>query len=90
MELNNKIKVNTYIFYLPKLENSNEVEFWKDFFDEAVKIIPRLNGDKIKAIMLVESLPFALDMENCLKSLGKYAAGLNAARWDLKQVYWNL
>ena len=71
-------------FYLPKLENSNEVEFWKDFFDEAVKIIPELNGDKIKAIMLVESLPFALDMENCLRSLGKYAAGLNAARWDLK------
>ncbi|MEC8713157.1 MAG: hypothetical protein VXX35_01805 [Chloroflexota bacterium] len=71
-------------FYLPKLENSNEAKFWRDFFDEAVKIIHGLDGDKIKAIMLVESLPFALDMENCLKSLGKYAAGLNAARWDLK------
>ena len=62
-------------FYLPKLENSNEAKFWRDFFDEAVKIIHGLDGDKIKAIMLVESLPFALDMENCLKSLGKYAAG---------------
>ncbi len=71
-------------FYIPKLETSKEAEFWKDFFDEAVKLIPNLNGDKIKAVMLVESLPFALDMENCLKSLGKYSAGLNAARWDLK------
>ena len=78
-------KKGDYIyFYIPKLETSKEAEFWKLFFDEAVKLIPNLNGNKIKAIMLVESLPFALDMENCLKSLGKYAAGLNAARWDLK------
>ena len=34
--------------------------------------------------MLVESLPIALNMENILFSLGKYAAGFNAARWDLK------
>tara|TARA_B100000575_G_scaffold69729_1_gene54065 strand:+ start:4802 stop:6460 length:1659 start_codon:yes stop_codon:yes gene_type:complete len=71
-------------FYIPKLENYKEVEFWKNFFDEATNLIPNLDGDKIKIIMLVESLPFALDMENCLKSLGKYSAGLNAARWDLK------
>ena len=78
-------KKGDYIyFYIPKLETSKEAGFWKLFFDEAVKLIPNLNGNKIKAIMLVESLPFALDMENCLKSLGKYAAGLNAARWDLK------
>ena len=77
-------KGDNIYFYIPKLETSKEVDFWKIFFDEAVKLIPNLNGDKIKAIMLVESLPFALDMENCLKSLGKYAAGLNAARWDLK------
>ena len=78
-------KKGEYIyFYIPKLETSKESGFWKNFFDEAVELIPNLNGNKIKAIMLVESLPFALDMENCLKSLGKYAAGLNAARWDLK------
>ena len=77
-------KGDNIYFYIPKLETSKEVDFWKIFFDEAVKLIPNLHGDKIKAIMLVESLPFALDMENCLKSLGKYAAGLNAARWDLK------
>ena len=71
-------------FYIPKIESHIEAEFWKDFFDEACIVIKGLDGNKIKAIMLVESLPIALDMENILFSLGKYAAGLNAARWDLK------
>ncbi len=78
-------KKGDYIyFYLPKLETEKEAAFWKDFFDEACNIIDNLDSNKIKAIMLVESLPIALNMENILFSLGKYAAGLNAARWDLK------
>ena len=71
-------------FYLPKLETENEAIFWKEFFDEACTIIDNLDSNKIKAIVLVESLPIALNMENILFSLGKYAAGFNAARWDLK------
>ncbi len=71
-------------FYLPKIEYSREAKFWKEFFDYACSLIKELDSNKIKAIMLVESLPMALDMENILFSLGKYAAGLNAARWDLK------
>ncbi|MBM01996.1 MAG: hypothetical protein CL762_04695 [Chloroflexi bacterium] len=78
-------KKGDYIyFYLPKLETVKEASFWKNFFDEACNIIDNLDSNRIKAIMLVESLPIALNMENILFSLGKYAAGLNAARWDLK------
>jgi malate synthase len=35
-------------------------------------------------IILVESLPCVYYMEEMLHALGPYAAGLNAARWDLK------
>ena len=38
----------------------------------------------IKAIALVESLPIVYQMEEVLYELGPFAAGLNAARWDLK------
>ncbi len=38
----------------------------------------------IRAIPLVESLPAVYEMEEMLHALGPYAAGLNAARWDLK------
>jgi malate synthase len=38
----------------------------------------------IRAIVLVESLPCVYEMEEMLHELGPYAAGLNAARWDLK------
>ena len=78
-------KKGDYIFfYLPKIEYSREAIFWREFFDYASSLINELDSNKIKAIMLVESLPMAMDMENILFSLGKYAAGLNAARWDLK------
>ena len=38
----------------------------------------------IKAIPLIESLPAVYRMDGFLNALGPYAAGLNAARWDLK------
>ena len=38
----------------------------------------------IRGIPLVESLPAVYLMEEMLYALGPYAAGLNAARWDLK------
>ena len=48
-------KGDNIYFYIPKLETSKEVDFWKIFFDEAVKLIPNLNGDKIKACLLYTS-----------------------------------
>jgi malate synthase len=71
-------------FYLPKLESAEEAEFWKDFFDFSREKLAFLKEATIRAIILVESLPAAFQMEEMLYALGPYAAGLNAARWDLK------
>jgi len=71
-------------FYLPKMESWEECAFWKDFFDACVEKLPHLENAIIKAIPLIESLPAAFQMEEMLYHLGRYGAGLNAARWDLK------
>jgi malate synthase len=71
-------------FYLPKTESVAEVCLYRAIFDHARARLPHLAEASIKAILLVESLPAAFAMEEMLFALGPYAAGLNAARWDLK------
>ncbi|MFH1652238.1 MAG: hypothetical protein ABID87_09105 [Chloroflexota bacterium] len=71
-------------FYLPKLEDAAEAALWKDFFDASREYLDFLKDATIRAIILIESLPAAYQMEELLYALGPYAAGLNAARWDLK------
>ena len=71
-------------FYLPKLESADEAALWRDFFAASQAYLPFLNDAVIRAIILVESLPAAYQMEEMLHALGPYAAGLNAARWDFK------
>ena len=71
-------------FYLPKLESVAEAKLYKQIFDESKKFLNLSESNIIKAIILVESLPAVFQMENMLHALGKYGAGLNAARWDLK------
>jgi malate synthase len=71
-------------WYLPKLESAEEAEMWRDFFDFSVEHLGYPEGAIVKAIPLVESLPAVYEMEEMLHALGPYAAGLNAARWDLK------
>jgi malate synthase len=71
-------------FYLPKTESVDEVRLYRAIFDHACARLPHLTGSSIRAIILVESLPAAFQMEEMLFALGPYAAGLNAARWDLK------
>ena len=71
-------------FYLPKLETADEARFYRDLFDAARTLLPFLSQATIRAIILVESLPCVYQMEEMLYALGPYAAGLNAARWDLK------
>ena len=71
-------------FYLPKLESAEEAGFWREFFDFTRDHLGLPDSAVIKAIPLVESLPLAYQMEETLHALGPYAAGLNAARWDLK------
>lgn len=71
-------------FYLPKLESVDEARFWCDFFDASRNHLPHLKDTAIRAIILVESLPAAHQMEEMLHALGPYGAGLNAARWDMQ------
>jgi malate synthase len=71
-------------FYLPKTESVAEVQLYRAIFDLARARLPYLAQAPIRAIILVESLPAAFAMEEMLFALGPYAAGLNAARWDLK------
>ena len=71
-------------FYLPKLESAEEAALWRDFFAASQACLPFLRDAVIRAIILIESLPAAYQMEEMLYQLGPYAAGLNAARWDFK------
>ncbi len=71
-------------FYLPKLEAAAEARWYRDLFELSQRQLPFLARATIRAIVLVESLPCVYEMEEMLYELGPYAAGLNAARWDLK------
>jgi malate synthase len=71
-------------FYLPKLEAAAEARWYRDLFALSQRELPFLGRATIRAIVLVESLPCVYEMEEMLYELGPYAAGLNAARWDLK------
>jgi malate synthase len=71
-------------FYLPKLEFAPEARLYRDLFDLSRERVPWLRDAVIRAIVLVEALPCVYEMEEMLWELGPYAAGLNAARWDLK------
>jgi malate synthase len=71
-------------FYLPKLETADEARFYRELFDACRERMPFLAKATVRGIILVESLPCVYQMEEMLHALGPYAAGLNAARWDLK------
>jgi malate synthase len=71
-------------FYLPKVEGAEECAWYRDLFDRSRDLLPFLKSAVIRAIPLVEALPAVYEMEEMLYALGPYAAGLNAARWDLK------
>lgn len=71
-------------FYLPKLETAEETRWYRDLFDLSRERLPHLRQAVLRGVILVESLPCVYQMEEMLHALGPYAAGLNAARWDLK------
>ena len=71
-------------FYVPKTESPEEAALYRDLFASIQNRVAGLNDAKIRGILLVESLPLVWTMEESLHALGPYAAGLNAARWDLK------
>ncbi|TDE99197.1 malate synthase A [Occultella glacieicola] len=68
-------------FYLPKLESHLEARLWNDVFCylQDRYSIPR---GTVRATVLIETLPAALEMEEMLYELREHSAGLNAGRWD--------
>ena len=71
-------------FYIPKTESPDEVAWYRDVFAASQEHVPGLRDATIRGIILIESLPAVYRMEEMLHALGPFAAGLNAARWDLK------
>lgn len=68
-------------FYLPKLESYLEARLWNDVFIFSQDYLGIARGT-IRATVLVETLPAALQMEEILFELKEHSAGLNAGRWD--------
>lgn len=68
-------------FYIPKSESAEEACFWRDLFRA---IEDRLGWERgyIKCFALVESHPFAFQMEEFLYNLRDHIVGLNLGRWD--------
>jgi malate synthase len=68
-------------FYLPKLQGAIEARLWNDIFLEAQRLFHLPRGI-IKATVLIETLPAALEMDEILFELRDHSAGLNLGRWD--------
>jgi malate synthase len=68
-------------FYLPKLEHHLEARWWNEVFNWT-QITLSLPMGVIRATVLIETLPAALQMERILYELREHSAGLNCGRWD--------
>jgi malate synthase len=68
-------------FYLPKIESHLEARLWNDAFNLAQDSLGIPRGT-IRATVLIETIPAALEMEEILYELRDHSAGLNAGRWD--------
>jgi malate synthase len=67
-------------FYLPKMESHLEARLWNDVFTHAENALGLRN--RIKATVLVETLPAAFEMDEIIYELRDHMAGLNCGRWD--------
>ncbi len=68
-------------YYLPKLESPSEAALWSKVFRFTEKELGLPQGS-IRATVLIETLPAALQMEEIVFELRDHLAGLNAGRWD--------
>ena len=68
-------------FYLPKMESHLEARLWNDVFVHAQEALGLERGT-IRATVLIETIPAALEMEEILYELRDHSYGLNAGRWD--------
>ena len=68
-------------YYLPKLESHLEARLWNEVFVAAQEAL-RIPRGTIRATVLIETVPAALEMDEILYELREHASGLNAGRWD--------
>lgn len=68
-------------FYLPKMQHHLEARLWNEVFEFAEARLGLAPGT-IRATVLIETLPAALQMEEILYELREHSGGLNAGRWD--------
>jgi malate synthase len=68
-------------FYIPKTESAEEGLWWAEAFD-ALEGAKRWPSGTIRCMALVESHPFAYQMEEFLHHLRNHILGLNLGRWD--------
>ncbi len=67
--------------YIPKSESADEALWWRDVFT-AVAMAKGQPANAIKCMALVESLPFAYQIEEFAYTLRDHCLGLNLGRWD--------
>jgi malate synthase len=67
--------------YLPKLESHLEARLWNDVLLAAQDELG-LDPGRIRATVLIETVPAVFEMDEILHELGQHALGLNAGRWD--------
>ena len=67
--------------YLPKTESYLESRLWNDVFLRAQREFGLPPG-RIRATVLIETLPAAFQMNEILYELREHSAGLNLGRWD--------
>jgi malate synthase len=67
--------------YIPKTESADEALWWRDVLT-AVATAKGQPANAIKCMALVESHPFAYQMEEFAYTLRDHLLGLNLGRWD--------
>jgi malate synthase len=67
--------------YIPKTESADEALWWRDVL-QAVATAKGQPADAIKCMALVESHPFAYQIEEFSYTLRDHLLGLNLGRWD--------
>lgn len=68
-------------YYLPKLEHSDEAQWWADVFHFTEQYF-NLKTSTIRATVLIETLPAVFQMHEILYRLRDHIAALNCGRWD--------
>ncbi|XP_046841331.1 malate synthase-like [Xenia sp. Carnegie-2017] len=68
-------------YYLPKMETFLECRLWNQVFQAAEEYLQIPEGT-IRATVMIETLPAALDIEEMIYELREYCCGANAGRWD--------